>query len=141
MSRSITTNDYATPTVTMYDHTPEPWLMDYNGSRGFTITAKTPGGNAVVVSRGAWANHHADALLIQAAPALLRERDSLRTRNAALVAMLGELEWCIPNAFDVPSACPECWEHRRKGHTPNCRLAALLRENTTTPTPEERSDG
>ena len=139
MSRSITTNDYATPTVTMYDHTPEPWLMDYNGSRGFTITAKTPGGNAVVVSRGAWANHHADALLIQAAPALLRERDSLRTRNAALVAMLEKHQW-VPNGYYQSESCPEC-RHTSPRHQPNCRLAALLRENTTTPTPEERSDG
>lgn len=42
-------------------------------------------------------------------------------------ALLEECEWCIPNAFDVPTSCPLCWGSKNTGgHAPDCRLAAFL---------------
>lgn len=54
--------------------------------------------------------------------------ESLESRNAAVVAMLRELQTCIPDLFDRPSVCPVCWQHRQNGHAPDCRLVALIRE-------------
>jgi len=54
--------------------------------------------------------------------------DSLESHNTALRAMLGELEWCDYDFDESCSSCPACLAIELRGHSPDCRLAALLRE-------------
>lgn len=72
-----------------------------------------------------WASNETIANQFANAPAL-------ESRNADLLAMVRELEWAGFHAVSQEALCRSCGMLRSQGHTPTCRLAALLRENTPT---------
>ena len=70
---------------TMYDHTPGPWTLDPSWKNGVYRS----------IGPAEWAHDgdiycpDADALLIAAAPDLLRERDELRARLERIASIAG----------------------------------------------------
>lgn len=78
-------------------------------------------------------SRHAAALIAEALPALLAEREEM-------LAVLRKVEWSATRGTYEQEACPVCGAGRydppepgplrddnRVGHAPDCRLAALLK--------------
>ena len=67
---------------------------------------------------------------------LAKERDDLRARLEEAVSVLGEVEWgawIVKQSGEIVDFCPSCEQFASEGHTPECRLAAVLRDNEEKP--------